>query len=202
MGSNVSGHKTFLLLQQQIVYFYPTQHCISSSVECWNGDDDNTSTVQQPIPSQLYHKHQQTIDETAVVNRTILLLTHDILPRTKDFTLGEPRVFFQQKKEISIIHGKTPLFNRDLAPYFWVWKTIRVPQRNRRVHLLGGKLSGRAKENGVCLNPFLHSAHILGTFWVIVSLKWGSRATEIEKLHLFRFDERSFLQLRKSLRKR
>ena len=82
---NVSGHKTFLLLQQQIVYFYPTQHCISSSVECWNGDDDNTSTVQQPIPSQLYHKHQQTIDETAVVNRTILLLTHDILG-TKDFT--------------------------------------------------------------------------------------------------------------------
>ena len=171
MGSNVSGHKTFLLLQQQIVYFYPTQHCISSSVECWNGDDDNTSTVQQPIPSQLYHKHQQTIDETAVVNRTILPLTHDIKKNKRFYWV----FFSNRKKEISIIHGKTPLFNRDLAPYFWVWKTIRVPQRNRRVHLLGRKLSGRAKENGVCLNPFLHSAHILGTFWVIVSLKWGSR---------------------------
>ena len=141
------------------MYFYPTQHCISSSVECWNGDDDNTSTVQQPIPSQLYHKHQQTIDETAVVNRTILLLTHDILG-TKDFT-----GYFSPTER-----RKYQLFMERPLSLIETWLLIFGCEKpleyhsNRRVHLLGRKLSGRAKENGVCLNPFLHSAHILGTF--------------------------------------
>ena len=79
------------------------------------GDEDNTQL--QPILSQLYHKHQQTIDEQQRAANW---------PKNKGFLWiwGAKDIKFQRRKYQLFMTSLIEIFS--LVVGFWVvWKTIK-----------------------------------------------------------------------------